>query len=924
MLNYRTFRAFARHCAVGLTAALAFSANVTAQSVTARGERSILRPFAPEALLRFGTSVATDGGMSAVGAPGYNLNTGAVDIFTRGSSDSWQFTMRLLGSQGSAEDLFGASVALQGDTVIVGAPGAGGPLSTSQGVVYVFKKVGSAWVESAILSASDGDDNDMFGASVAFKGDTLVVGAPEADVGGFVDRGAAYVFRTNGNGWAQEGKLTASNGAASHKFGTSVAYYQFPLSGKAVLVGAPSYNLGGGAAYMFRKPATTWTQVSQLSPSGQAGASRFGQSVALGVVYGTETAVVGAPDATSSGVATGVAFVHYKSIINSAEFWNSSAQLKQADGAAGYRFGEALAMQDDRVVVGAPNDDRGGGLKEGSATVFRHSSYGWHRGAKLSWSHSAGGGPYLGNPSTGFGCAIALAGERVVIGASFAFLEPAGGAAYNFKLDYLHSSIDDNGRDDVVWFNPSTGTLSGWSMDDATRVALASGTYAGVLGTNYEYCSTGDLYGDGRTCMVYREKGTGVFRARRASGTTVVSDLPISGGVPSEWRFLALTDISGDGKADVVLLNALTMGVNAWLMDGHTKMDGGAISTAAGLRFVGAGDLNSDGRSDLLWQDTAGVVHAWMMNGRTIASSGPISGVGAVATQWRVVAMGDLDGDGDRDIVWRNLLTGGVSGWRMQGLVRQQGVVIATTVALNWRIEAAVDLDGDGTDDLLWRNMTNGDVSRWRIVDFFKASGLFIRNAALSWSVLSDDDYNDDRGWDGNGDDDNGDDNNGDDWNDDHGGTDADDNSSGGNETVSKAAFNGAINAALAASNLPILEAEAELESGVEYVSVYQWQTVGTEVPLMNLVVVRVSTQTVVYTASWYPTADDLDRYGDAIDMLGDVTVSPVAAVNAATAVYPFSEVHSVELSAEDFGPVWDVELVLSNGTFVQYSVNAY
>jgi hypothetical protein len=92
----------------------------------------------------------------------------------------------------------------------------------------------------------------------------------------------------------------------------------------------------------------------------------------------------------------------------------------------------------------------------------------------------------------------------------------------------------------------------------------------------------------------------------------------------------------------------------------------------------------------------------------------------------------------------------------------------------------------------------------------------------------------------------------------------------------------------------------------------------------MNLVVVRVSTQTVVYTASWYPTADDLDRYGDAIDMLGDVTVSPVAAVNAATAVYPFSEVHSVELSAEDFGPVWDVELVLSNGTFVQYSVNAY
>lgn len=896
-----------------LSAAVVLAGGAEAQETLTRRERTTLQPLSSDASQLFGESVASDSNRAAFGAPGAFTSAGRVTIFERGSSNAWSLTTTLIASDAAAQDYFGDSVALEGDLVVVGAPGATGPLSTSQGAVFVFRKIGTAWVEVARLTASDGDDNDLFGASVALKGDTIVVGAPSADVGGAADRGAAYVFRnTSGNTWTEQTKLVASNGTANNNFGWSVATYQSPTLGRQVLVGAPGRNSNAGSAYLYRLTSNTWNQVSNLVPF-QAGAIRFGESVGLSHFLSTDMAFVGSPSATSGGIACGVVSAHLRSVINGSDIWNASFQLAPSDGSNGDQFGASLAVHDDRFVAGAPGDTVRGVALAGSATMFRYASgIGWTSGAKIAAA--------TGIASGEFGYAVALAGERVMVGAPFA-ASPAAlrGLGYHFKLEYQQSSIDDNGRDDVIWFNPAQGGLAGWSMDDSVRNVSGSATYPSLVSSAYEYCGTGDLYGDGRGCAIFREKSTGIFRARRIDGTTATANIAISGGVSADWRYVATADISGDGKADIVLFNALTNQVNAWIMDGATKIDGGLVGVASGLEFLGAGDLDGDGRADLLWRDQTGVVRAWLLNGRTIVSSNAISGVGAVVPSWRVVAMADLDGDGDRDIVWRNLTTGGVSGWRMQGLVRQQGVVMASSIPLSWRVESAPDLDGDGTDDLLWRNLANGDVSRWRMVDFVKVSGAFIRNVAFSWSCLSDDDYNDDRGWDGNGDDDNWDDSNGDDWNDDHGGDDSDDNS-GGNETVDGSAFVNSINTALVASSLPILEVEAELEGGVSYVQVYQWIAATQQ---LKLVVVRVSSQTVVYTTTWTPTADDLDRYGDAIDVLGDVTVAAITAVNQALAANPGAQPHAVELSSEDLGPVWDVELLLANGTFVTVVVNA-
>ena len=170
----------------------------------------------------FGISVAIDGDTAVAGAPldnGDLSNQGAAYVFTR-SGTTWTEQQKLTASDGKANDLFGTSVAIDGDTVVAGAPGDGG--TANSGAAYVFTRSGTTWTEQQKLTASDGAANDLFGASVSIDGDTAVVGAPNDD-GGTINQGAAYVFTRSGTTWTEQQKLTASDGAANDFFGASVA-----------------------------------------------------------------------------------------------------------------------------------------------------------------------------------------------------------------------------------------------------------------------------------------------------------------------------------------------------------------------------------------------------------------------------------------------------------------------------------------------------------------------------------------------------------------------------------------------------------------------------------------------------------------------------------------------------------------------------
>jgi hypothetical protein len=160
------------------------------------------------------------------------------------------------------KDGFGSSVAMSGDTAVVGAPGRNG----SRGAAYVFVRNGATWLQQAELTAADGAASDAFGASVATSGGTVIVGAYQHAVGVHAKQGAAYVFVANGSSWSQQAELTASDGGAGAGFGLSLA----SVVGTAV-VGAFLHTVGNqweqGAAYVFAQSGATWTQQAELTAS---------------------------------------------------------------------------------------------------------------------------------------------------------------------------------------------------------------------------------------------------------------------------------------------------------------------------------------------------------------------------------------------------------------------------------------------------------------------------------------------------------------------------------------------------------------------------------------------------------------------------------------------------------------------------------
>jgi hypothetical protein len=222
-----------------------------------------------------GASVAISGSTIVVGAPlrklGANEHQGAAYVCampTSGWANATQ-SAELTASDGAVGDFFGFSVAISGSTIVVGAPDRKLGANEPQGAAYVFAMPTSGWAnatQNAELTASDGALGDGLGGSVAISGSTIVVGAPGRIVRAN-DQGAAYVFTMPASGWAnatQSEELTASDGAAFDGLGASVG-----ISGSTVVLGAPGRKLGAnmeqGAAYAFVNPAPTITITSPVN-----------------------------------------------------------------------------------------------------------------------------------------------------------------------------------------------------------------------------------------------------------------------------------------------------------------------------------------------------------------------------------------------------------------------------------------------------------------------------------------------------------------------------------------------------------------------------------------------------------------------------------------------------------------------------------
>ena len=310
----------------------------------------------------FGFSVAIDGDTALIGAVLANnssgVNAGAVYVFTR-NAGVWTEQQRLQASDVALNDLFGNAVSLDGDTTVIGSD-ADDDGGSGSGSAYVFTRSAGIWTQQQKLTASDAAAGDNFGASVSLDGTTVMIGARNDDLPGKTNAGSAYVFIRNGNTWIQQQKLTASDAAASDGFAF------VGLSGDTAIIGADGNDGNGnnaGAAYIFTRSNGVWTQQQRLNASDAAADDGFG----AGVCVDGDTAIVSAYIGNnSSGLDSGAAYVFTRS----GTFWTQQQKFAASDGAANDHFGLALAISGGTVIIGAADDDHPGATDAGSAYIF--------------------------------------------------------------------------------------------------------------------------------------------------------------------------------------------------------------------------------------------------------------------------------------------------------------------------------------------------------------------------------------------------------------------------------------------------------------------------------------------------------------------------------------------------------------------------
>jgi hypothetical protein len=366
---------------------------------------------------------------------------------------------KIVAGDGAMGDQFAWTVAFSGDTALVGASFAAVGANARQGVVYVFERAGGVWTQVQKLVADDGATGDAFGSTIAVSGDTALISAIRATVDGHANQGAVYAFTRTPTGWTQTQKLVADDGAESDDFG-----YALRMTPTTALIGAPFAQASRGKAYVFSLQAGTWTQTQVLLADDGAGGDLFGESIGLD----GDQALVGALYASINGNdAQGAVYA----FAASGGQWSQVQKLVADDGVGEDQFGTSIAMSGDTALVsaiGATVDDV---PRRGAAYVLTRAGGQWSQSAKLVAPE--------GGENENFGYSVALDGGTALVGVPFATVDDnaAQGAAYV----YTRSAAGWGAPRKLVAGDGAATAFFGWSA------ALASGRAAvGAIGTTVD------------------------------------------------------------------------------------------------------------------------------------------------------------------------------------------------------------------------------------------------------------------------------------------------------------------------------------------------------------------------------------------------------------------------------------------------------
>ena len=509
----------------------------------------------------FGISVAlaADGSRALVGAPlddtAAGSNAGSARVFLR-TGATWTEEATLLAPDAAANDQFGQSVALSADgsRALVGVPrdDITAPGRTDAGTARVFLRTGTTWTQEATLREPNPSSNDWFGNKVALSSDGSRALVGEDTMGG-ASAGAAHVFLRTGTTWTEEATLVAAGGND-----TTVA---LAADGSRALVGAPWADgaaAGAGNARVFLRTGTTWTEEATLFASDGENLDRFGHSVALSS-DGSRALIGVVFDDTGgqSGLTVGSARV----FLRTGTTWTEEATLLASDRGSGDSLGESVVLSSDgsRALVGAPGDTTPVATQAGSARVFVRAGTTWTEEGALFASDGA--------QYDNFGVSVALSsdGSRALVGA-YTDATPGGTGAGSARVFTLVYTVGDpNGTacttgatcastfcvDGVCCDTACGGNVAGdCQACSAAAGASANGTCAALSG---RACDDGNACTHTDVCTAGACAGTAITCAddacntRACNGTSTCTVTPLSGAACNDGNACTHTDVCAAG-----------------------------------------------------------------------------------------------------------------------------------------------------------------------------------------------------------------------------------------------------------------------------------------------------------------------------------------------------------------------------------------
>ena len=259
--------------------------------------------------------------------------------------------------------------------------------------------------------------------------------------------------------------------------------------------------------------------------------------------------------------------------------------------------------------------------------------------------------------------------------------------------------------------------------------------------------TTSDFNDDGRSDLVWRHQTDGrisvwhMSSTRLAGGTLLTPDRVVD----TNWKIVGVWDPNRDGRPDLLWRHEGNGNLAVWTMRGTTLLSGEPLTPAAvpdtEWAIVAVADMDGDGDDDLVWQHrTQGLVSAWLMNGTTMVEGRLLTPSRVTDTNWRIVGSGDFDRDGRADLVWQHQVTGQSSVWFMNGTTQVRGTLLSPpgVADTNWQIRAVCDLNGDGWPDLVWQNVATGSLAAWMMNGLTMTEGTYLipdRVTDLNWRI---------------------------------------------------------------------------------------------------------------------------------------------------------------------------------------------